>query len=357
MATTISTRSPTRGHPTRRAGKRSFDCRLPRRWTRLDVEDRALLMLVAGRGHSFSEAAEITGLPRGTIASRVSRARQSLRADLGAPTTAEEAQWTTTISRGYCSARFPSRGRAIGRGIDLSLGLIDRPDESRLNEEASDSTSIALRPGGRRRVAVVPLAIAAAVLLIAGWFAGTRIASTSDERVETGLADEPAPDAVDGDATPGPRANLDHWNAVYGVWDCTLNDGAGGWLEAFQSDKDDWGIHSHKDGLISIHPFSEEAAGFNATFRLFAESMGVVVDDDRIVLDDGRVLTDGTTCNGEPAQVHIRRWNSDLALQRDPSIPATVVTENLGAERFSNDREVWVLAFAPVTATISSATG
>lgn len=45
----------------------------------LDDEQRALLMLVAGRGYSFTEAAAITGLPRGTVASKVNRARQVVR--------------------------------------------------------------------------------------------------------------------------------------------------------------------------------------------------------------------------------------------------------------------------------------
>lgn len=46
---------------------------------KLDPEQRALLMLVAGLGYTFDEAAQITGLPRGTVASRVGRARAALR--------------------------------------------------------------------------------------------------------------------------------------------------------------------------------------------------------------------------------------------------------------------------------------
>lgn len=45
----------------------------------IEPEERALLMLTAGLGHSFDEVAEITGLPRGTVASRVSRLRSRLR--------------------------------------------------------------------------------------------------------------------------------------------------------------------------------------------------------------------------------------------------------------------------------------
>ena len=44
----------------------------------LDPEQRAALMLTAGLGYSFDEAAAITGERRGTMASRVSRARKKL---------------------------------------------------------------------------------------------------------------------------------------------------------------------------------------------------------------------------------------------------------------------------------------
>lgn len=44
----------------------------------LDPSDRAALMLVAGWGYSYDEAALILGEARGTVASRVSRARRRL---------------------------------------------------------------------------------------------------------------------------------------------------------------------------------------------------------------------------------------------------------------------------------------
>lgn len=44
----------------------------------LDEEQRVLLMLTAGLGYSYDEVAEIVGMPRGTVASRASRARAQL---------------------------------------------------------------------------------------------------------------------------------------------------------------------------------------------------------------------------------------------------------------------------------------
>jgi len=44
----------------------------------LEPEQRAALMLTAGLGYSFDDAADIAGVSRGTIASRVSRGRAKL---------------------------------------------------------------------------------------------------------------------------------------------------------------------------------------------------------------------------------------------------------------------------------------
>ena len=50
----------------------------------LDPETRAMVMMTGPAGLSFDEVAEITGVPRGTVSSRVSRARAKLREEVGA---------------------------------------------------------------------------------------------------------------------------------------------------------------------------------------------------------------------------------------------------------------------------------
>jgi len=49
-------------------------------FARLPAEQRALLLLVAVEGFSYREAADTLGLPLGTVMSRLSRARDRLRA-------------------------------------------------------------------------------------------------------------------------------------------------------------------------------------------------------------------------------------------------------------------------------------
>lgn len=60
------------------AGRALDQAELSDAMERLDPEQRAALMLTAGLGYSFDDAAKITGDARGTIASRVSRARSKL---------------------------------------------------------------------------------------------------------------------------------------------------------------------------------------------------------------------------------------------------------------------------------------
>jgi RNA polymerase sigma-70 factor (ECF subfamily) len=55
---------------------------------RLPAEQRAVIALVCIEGVSYKEAAEITGVPMGTIMSRLARARQALHAILDQPAAA-----------------------------------------------------------------------------------------------------------------------------------------------------------------------------------------------------------------------------------------------------------------------------
>lgn len=63
-------------------------------------------------------------------------------------------------------------------------------------------------------------------------------------------------------------------------------------------------------------------------------------------------MREGTTCDGEPAALHLRKWAFDFELLADPGREARLVTDNIGDTRFLNDREVWVLAFAPIDAVL-----
>ncbi|MEM7095598.1 MAG: hypothetical protein AAF567_21535 [Actinomycetota bacterium] len=152
------------------------------------------------------------------------------------------------------------------------------------------------------------------------------------------------------EALASPRQNIDHWHAVYGVYDCTTDS----YVPSFQSTDDLNGIHSHGDGIIHIHPFFEASSGENAQMFHFLNEMRVSVDTERIVLDNGSELVAGTTCaDGSPAAIRILHWDFDFqALGGEP--PNEIITEDLGSVKFDNDREVYVIAFAPADQEFSS---
>ena len=59
---------------------------------RLPAEQRAVVALVCIEGVSYKEAAEIAGVPMGTIMSRLARARQALHAILDEPALMQDAR-------------------------------------------------------------------------------------------------------------------------------------------------------------------------------------------------------------------------------------------------------------------------
>jgi len=143
----------------------------------------------------------------------------------------------------------------------------------------------------------------------------------------------------------------DHWHAVYGVYDCTLNDETGGYLPLFQSQIDVDGVHSHQDGLIHNHPFFESSAGTRNTLDKFLTNMQVQLTDSDFALGPGNILSeDGTTCNGEEAVLQVHKWSFNFEATRGDA--PEVFTEGLADIKFDNDREVYILAYAPLGAEI-----
>src|SRR5687768_11164723 len=105
----------------------------------------------------------------------------------------------------------------------------------------------AARAGGikksRRKLASFPLVIGLVVVLGVGLVAYAK--STSNVGDGGGVA---------------PKANQDHWHAAYVLYLC---DYCSQPLSDEGEDKN--GIHTHDDNLIHIHPFTQAAAGKNAT--------------------------------------------------------------------------------------------
>lgn len=144
------------------------------------------------------------------------------------------------------------------------------------------------------------------------------------------------------DVQARPVQNEDHWHSPYALWDCAEGEG-GDFLPHFTSTDDALGIHSHDDAIIHIHPYFEAASGENATLEDFMTAMRAEISDDAITLDDGRVLGEDVTCDGEPAIIQVHRWEFASSVDEAPE----VFTEDMGDIRFLNNGEAWIIARAP----------
>ena len=123
------------------------------------------------------------------------------------------------------------------------------------------------------------------------------------------------------EALASPVQNLDHWHAVYGVYNCNLiGEGDAKYLAPFASTDDAQGIHSHFDGLMHIHPFFETSSGENAQIRHFLNEMQVQITPEAITIqnpfDPPQDLRAGEQCadgSGE-ASIVLLHWDFDFCL-------------------------------------------
>jgi len=138
------------------------------------------------------------------------------------------------------------------------------------------------------------------------------------------------------EASAEPPTFGDHWHAAFGIFACDEFT-----EQVTDQNGDANGIHTHPDGLIHIHPTTTQATGGNATLGVFAEEVGVVVDDRHIELPDGTTHREGEDdCGGDDGVVQLAVWD-------DPSDETPeVVTEDVADLKLA-ENQVITLAFAP----------
>ncbi|HEX8582752.1 MAG TPA: hypothetical protein VF640_10500 [Acidimicrobiales bacterium] len=141
-------------------------------------------------------------------------------------------------------------------------------------------------------------------------------------------------------ATTPPRIGLDHWHAAYGIYDCDA------FLPPITDQNDPLGIHTHGDGVVHIHPTSSRAAGEDARFGVFADAAGIDISDDEVKVGD-TTLSEEDGCDGEPAQLVVKRWNVD-----DPDDEGEEFTSDLRDVRFTADRQAITVALLPEGADV-----
>jgi len=147
-------------------------------------------------------------------------------------------------------------------------------------------------------------------------------------------------------AAEAPVANQDHWHAAYGIRLC-----GEGFLAPVQVQDDPVGIHTHADGIIHVHPFTNSASGENATLGEFFDAAGITVDDDEIEVGDTKVKEGEDTCgvDEKPGVVQVAVWEN--ARDTEGTEPE-IVTEDIRGIRFTNDSMAMTIAFAPAGAEL-----
>lgn len=134
----------------------------------------------------------------------------------------------------------------------------------------------------------------------------------------------------------GPLPAASHWHAAYVIRICDEV------LDPLVSDNDPLGIHTHGDGLMHIHPFFEESGYEQATIGLFADAVGLGLNDGELTLPSGGTWRDGDLCDGVPSQVFVDRWQGPLS-----DSPVERIFTDLADIRFIGDAELYQIAFAP----------
>ena len=111
---------------------------------------------------------------------------------------------------------------------------------------------------------------------------------------------------LDEAAANPPVIGRDHWHAAYGVYVCgQFHPG----LTDTQGDR--YGIHSHGDGLVHIHPTSANSAGDNARLGVFLDEVGVELTESTLELPDRDELETGQDeCDGKPGEVKVVEWET-----------------------------------------------
>src|SRR5262245_1295741 len=146
------------------------------------------------------------------------------------------------------------------------------------------------------------------------------------------------------DDTSIPPVIGDHWHAAFGIYVC------GEWQPDIPEFEATTGLHTHGDGVIHIHPFSQSGAGENATLGTFLEDTDVKLSDSELTIgknelpDGAKTWKEGDDkCDGKAGELVVAQWE-DVS---DESAKPALLTSGLRDIRFRGDGEGYTIAFVP----------
>ncbi|HEY7071980.1 MAG TPA: hypothetical protein VH479_17775 [Acidimicrobiales bacterium] len=134
-----------------------------------------------------------------------------------------------------------------------------------------------------------------------------------------------------------PVINVDHWHAAYGVYIC------GEFQPNVPTFESPVGIHTHGDGVIHIHPFSDGGAGENATLGVFLDGAGIDLSDTTLKMNDKTWKEGKDQCDGKDAELVVAQWKD---VENPDSKPA-LIRRDFNDIRFRENGEGYTIAFVP----------
>ena len=135
---------------------------------------------------------------------------------------------------------------------------------------------------------------------------------------------------------PASQNGGDHWHSAIGFYVC------GSFLPAIPDPKTDLlGIHTHGDGVIHTHPFTERASGSRARLKLFFDNVSAKVSDTKIDLPAQPVKENGDKCGDKDGVVRTKVWRT-----RAVDDNGEIFQGNPGDIRLGNNQLITV-AFGP----------
>jgi hypothetical protein len=177
------------------------------------------------------------------------------------------------------------------------------------------------------------IGVAAVLLVSAGCTSGDKPVVLSSSTVSTNSNRGSAADY------PGPG---DHLHLAFGIYVCDQ------YLPPLVDRAPDVsGIHTHADGVIHVHPFTERYSGSNANLGVFGDIVGLQFGDGSVTLPDGAVLPDDIQCNGVPAELVVVAGSVD-----DPAMEWHPFSGDLSTVPLDLDRGVIVIAAVAPGTTI-----
>lgn len=91
----------------------------------------------------------------------------------------------------------------------------------------------------------------------------------------------------------------EHWHAAYGFYFCDQFS-----PPLADNGRDPLGIHTHGDGIVHVHPFSQAASGNRATLDKFEKTMGITLSKTRLEVGDKK-FANGDKCGDKPGEVRV----------------------------------------------------